>query len=51
MMGKKIKICCGRGACCPTIERTKHGIYITDDYGAAILITEEQWEKMKKVEL
>jgi len=47
---KKI-VLCGRGRCCPTIEKEADGYRITDDFGGMVLLTEENIKVLKKVDL
>jgi len=47
---KKIKLC-GRGKCCPTIEKDKDEYIITDDYGGIVRLSEKHLEMLKESDL
>lgn len=49
-MTKTIKLC-GKARCCPVLTIDDNEIIIEDDFGGSVVMTKEEFEELKEVEL
>jgi len=44
-------VLCGRGKCCPTIEKKEENFVIRDDYDGKVVLTKEQLNLLRNADL